>query len=82
MQIMVVVIVKAYQNKTMHKPHEKPVPSPCVSICALDDDDLCVGCQRTGDEIIRWGKMTNDERRAVLSKLNQRAQAQSLTIEK
>lgn len=66
----------------MHKPPEKLVASPCVSICALDDDDVCIGCQRTGDEIIRWGKMTNDERRAVLTRLAQRAQAQGLTTEK
>ncbi|MCK9236688.1 MAG: DUF1289 domain-containing protein [Thiopseudomonas sp.] len=65
-----------------HKPIEKPIASPCVSICALDDDDVCIGCQRTGDEIIRWGKMTNDERRAVLTRLVQRAQAQGLTTEK
>lgn len=45
---------------------ERPVKSPCVSICALDDQDICIGCQRTADEITRWGRMTNDERRAVL----------------
>ncbi|MDM7857927.1 DUF1289 domain-containing protein [Thiopseudomonas acetoxidans] len=64
-----------------HKPYEKPVPSPCVSICALDDNEVCIGCQRTGDEIIRWGKMDNNERRAVLARLTQRAQAQGLITE-
>ena len=26
---------------------ERPVASPCVNICALDEDDICTGCQRT-----------------------------------
>lgn len=52
---------------------EKPVASPCVSICALDDDDICIGCQRTAQEITRWGLMDNAERRAVLARCEQRA---------
>ena len=52
---------------------EKPVASPCVSLCALDEDDLCVGCQRSADEIRRWGLMSNDERRAVLQRCGERA---------
>lgn len=42
------------------------VRSPCVSVCALDENDMCIGCQRTGDEILRWTQMTNEERREVL----------------
>lgn len=42
------------------------VRSPCVQVCALDENDMCIGCQRTGDEILRWTQMTNDERREVL----------------
>ncbi|MDX1754773.1 MAG: DUF1289 domain-containing protein [Marinobacter sp.] len=42
------------------------VSSPCVSVCALDENDICIGCQRTGDEILRWSQMTNEERREVL----------------
>lgn len=42
------------------------VPSPCVSICALDADDICVGCFRTGREISQWGRMPADQQREVL----------------
>lgn len=45
------------------------VRSPCVQVCALDENDICIGCQRTGDEILRWTQMTNDERREVLRKV-------------
>lgn len=42
------------------------VPSPCVSICALDADDVCVGCFRTGREISQWGRMSADQQREVV----------------
>lgn len=57
---------------------EKPVASPCVSICALDENDLCTGCQRSIDEITRWGRMSNNERRDVLRLTQERAQAAGL----
>lgn len=57
---------------------EKPVKSPCVSLCALDINDVCMGCQRTGDEISRWGAMTNQQRRDVLEQIEQRARQQGL----
>lgn len=57
---------------------EKPVKSTCVSLCALDINDICMGCQRTGDEISRWGAMTNQQRREVLEQIEQRARQQGL----
>ncbi len=54
---------------------ERPVASPCVSICALVDDDICVGCQRSADEITRWGRMSNEERRVVLLRCAERLRA-------
>ncbi len=49
--------------------------SPCVSVCALDDDNICIGCQRSGEEISRWGRMSADEKRAVLERCHERTQA-------
>ncbi|HHX34105.1 MAG TPA: DUF1289 domain-containing protein [Gammaproteobacteria bacterium] len=63
---------------TAPKTKEKPVKSPCVSLCALDINDICMGCQRTANEISAWGKMTNEQRRAVLQKVNTRAREQGL----
>ena len=48
------------------------VRSRCVSICALDDNDMCVGCHRSGDEITRWSQMSNEERQEVLRKVAER----------
>ncbi|MDY6828953.1 MAG: DUF1289 domain-containing protein [Pseudomonadota bacterium] len=53
----------------------KPPASPCVSVCALDDNDLCIGCHRTGTEIARWTMMGVDEKRAVLAACESRARA-------
>ncbi|MFP1680872.1 DUF1289 domain-containing protein [Alloalcanivorax sp. C16-1] len=53
---------------------EPRVVSPCVSICALDGDDVCVGCFRTGREISYWGRLPTDWQREVLAR-SQRRQA-------
>lgn len=52
---------------------QETVPSPCVSICALDDQDICIGCFRSGREISDWGKYSDDEKRAVLRRCAERA---------
>ena len=59
-------------------PSERPVASPSVNICALDDDDICVGCQRTVEEITRWSRMDSAERRVVLGVCHERAKASGL----
>lgn len=48
------------------------VRSPCVSVCALDEKDICIGCHRSGDEILRWTIMTNEERQQVLENVARR----------
>lgn len=54
---------------------EKPVASPCVSVCALDDDDVCTGCFRDLDEIAAWSTLDNSGRREVLLRCQQRRRA-------
>lgn len=50
------------------------VDSPCVKICVIHHEEkLCIGCLRTLDEISRWSKMSNDERRALKAELPERA---------
>lgn len=56
---------------------EKPLKSPCVSICALNEEDVCVGCFRTGNEISHWGSYSNDERRDVLKLSIERSRKQN-----
>lgn len=49
--------------------------TPCIGHCRREDD-VCVGCKRTLDEIINWGKMTDDERAAIMAQLSQRPDPQ------
>jgi len=53
----------------------RPVTSPCVSICALDENNVCLGCYRTGQEITEWGAMSNEQRREVLCLVAERERA-------
>ena len=37
-------------------------PSPCVGTCLIDEEtELCLGCNRTIDEIALWGDLTPSE---------------------
>jgi uncharacterized protein len=50
------------------------VESPCVKVCVVHPvERLCVGCLRSIDEIAGWGRMTAEERRAVMAELPARA---------
>jgi len=50
------------------------IESPCVKICVLHTEArICVGCHRTGDEIARWPRMTDEERRILMIELPARA---------
>lgn len=58
---------------------ERPLPSPCVSVCELDDaTGFCKGCWRTIDEIGRWSALDNADRIAVLERLRDRRRAAGL----
>jgi predicted Fe-S protein YdhL (DUF1289 family) len=46
-----------------------PVPSPCVDICRLDTQGLCVGCRRTLAEIAEWSSAGDARRREILQAL-------------
>jgi predicted Fe-S protein YdhL (DUF1289 family) len=51
---------------------EKKVPNPCVGVCALDENDLCIACQRSGMEIAEWGVFSNEEKLEVWEKIKRR----------
>lgn len=59
---------------------ERPIASPCVHVCALDEEDICIGCQRNVDEITRWSRMENDERRQVLQLCHERARDKGILL--
>ena len=50
----------------------KPIASPCVSICALDEHDICVGCHRSGQEIAGWGSKSEHEKAEIMKRVAER----------
>lgn len=56
------------------KPEDmRPVPSPCINICEMDQaSGLCRGCLRTIDEIVGWGQASDEAKRAVWLRIRAR----------
>ena len=49
------------------------IKSPCKSICKLDlNEDLCLGCGRTKDEITNWIHYNAKERERIMKKIEKR----------
>ena len=50
------------------------VESPCNKVCMIHPDaKICIGCHRTGDEIMIWSKLSPAARRAIMDELPARA---------
>ncbi len=50
------------------------VPSPCIRHCCLNNDDICLGCFRSINEITDWHHASNDERLKIMANTRQRQQ--------
>jgi predicted Fe-S protein YdhL (DUF1289 family) len=48
------------------------VPSPCVSLCKLNDERVCVGCFRHVEDIREWRSADDDRRRDIRERAEQR----------
>ncbi|MEJ6593062.1 MAG: DUF1289 domain-containing protein [SAR86 cluster bacterium] len=49
-----------------------PIESPCVSICMLDEQDICTGCLRSLAEIGRWASANDREKMRVMNNIEGR----------
>ena len=48
-----------------------PVKTPCIGVCSTGiGDAVCRGCKRFSHEVIAWNGYTQDERRAVLQRID------------
>ncbi|PJE27077.1 hypothetical protein SAMN06297129_3277 [Pseudooceanicola antarcticus] len=51
-------------------PRRNGISSPCVDICVIHPEArLCTGCLRSIDEIAGWGRMSEEERQAIMADL-------------
>lgn len=49
-----------------------PVRSPCIGVCQLDDQQLCIACHRHIDEIAQWSGLNRVQRLEVLDRIKER----------
>jgi predicted Fe-S protein YdhL (DUF1289 family) len=59
----------------MSTPLPDPLASPCVRNCCLDDDNVCMGCGRSLEEIIQWGSASDADKSAILARSRERLRA-------
>jgi hypothetical protein len=50
-------------------PSVDSIESPCVDVCKLDSNFVCIGCRRTIDEVLKWPEYTDEQKKAVLDRL-------------
>jgi hypothetical protein len=59
----------------MNAPPADPLASPCVRNCCLDDDNVCMGCGRTLQEIVQWGTASDAAKAVTLAQSRERLRA-------
>ena len=42
------------------------IDSPCVRNCCLNEDDICLGCGRSLQEVTRWSAASNATKLTIL----------------
>jgi uncharacterized protein len=40
--------------------------TPCINVCKLDEDGVCIGCFRTIEEISSWSQLSEEQRQALM----------------
>ena len=62
--------------KPLYSNVSNAVESPCVSLCRLDEERVCMGCFRHVEDIREWRAADDDRRREIraraLSRKNER----------
>ncbi|MBE1301453.1 MAG: DUF1289 domain-containing protein [Alteromonadaceae bacterium] len=52
--------------------NQQAIASPCIRHCCLDNEDVCLGCYRTLEEIVEWGTAPQSRQRVILQNCEQR----------
>lgn len=52
-----------------------PLPSPCVSVCQMDEYGICLGCQRRIEEIAGWSSFDAEHQLQIWKNLIKRLDA-------
>ena len=53
--------------------HPMAMSTPCIGVCTIEPrSGLCLGCGRTLPEVARWGRISEEERLAIMTTLSAR----------
>jgi len=55
--------------------------SPCVRNCCLNEEDICLGCFRSIDEILQWSNATAQQKQKIIQLANARKRIIDLNID-
>ena len=70
MKIMEATTGDKKKYKLVHKQVDKTVDSPSIKVCTYDEEEeFCIGCYRTKQELQDWLIMTREQKLEVLKKL-------------
>ena len=57
----------------MSKKKQIKILSPCIGVCELDiDDNFCIGCFRSTDEIAKWPLLDNQKALEIMEDIKKR----------
>ena len=73
MKIMEATTGDKKKYKLTHKLVDKTVDSPCIKVCTYDEEEeFCIGCYRTKQELQDWLIMTRQQKLEVFKKIEER----------
>ncbi|MDE2148479.1 MAG: DUF1289 domain-containing protein [Gammaproteobacteria bacterium] len=61
-------------------PPHPSMPSPCVGVCRLDADGVCVGCGRLIEEIAAWPAADESQRRQIAEAAARRRRTRTAAV--
>ena len=45
---------------------DEKISSPCIQVCVLNDDEICLGCFRNLEEISAWSQSDEYEKQKII----------------
>lgn len=61
-----------HTGKNMKDEPTTIIESPCIRNCCLNQEDICVGCFRSLEEILQWGAASNLHKQQILNSVENR----------
>lgn len=50
----------------------RELASPCISVCLLNENDVCLGCYRSAEEITDWFMASAQQKQDILDRARDR----------